>query len=121
MVARYDYQDTIIAVGSADGIIRLYNVNTLNLLLEVNTNLGNDKYPATALRWKPANSEGDSGSSSILASNACGRIVEFSTKTGKIVYENTEEDNYIFGVDYSCNGKQFATTGKDCKIRIYDS
>jgi WD40 repeat protein len=86
MVARYDYQDTIIAVGSADGVIRLYNVNTLNLLLEVSTNSGNDKYPATALRWKPANSEGDSGSSSILATNASGRIVEFSTKTGKIVY-----------------------------------
>jgi WD40 repeat protein len=75
MVARYDNQDTIIAVGSSDGIIRLYNVNTQNLLLEVNTNSGNDKYPATALRWKPINSDANVGSSSILATNASGRTI----------------------------------------------
>ena len=75
MVARYDNQDTIIAVGSADGIIKLYNINTLNLLLEVNTNSGNDKYPTTAVRWRPANTEGDTGSSSILAANASGRVI----------------------------------------------
>lgn len=121
MVARYDHQDTIIAVGSADGIVRLYNINTLNLLLEVNTNPGTEKYPTTALRWRPSNLEGDSGSSSILAANASGKLVEFSTKTGKKIYESTEEDNYVFALDYSCNGKQFATAGKDCRIRIYDA
>ena len=87
MVARYDHQDTMVAVGSSDGVVRLYNINTLNLLLEVNTNVGEDKYPATALRWRPANTEGDSGSTSILAANASGRVVEFSTKTGKKTFE----------------------------------
>lgn len=55
MVARYDHQDTIIAIGTADGFVRLYNINTLNLLLEVNTNPENEKYPVTALKWRPVN------------------------------------------------------------------
>lgn len=56
-----------------------------------------------------------------MAANAAGRIVEFSTKTGKKIHESVEEDNYIFALDYSYNGKQFATAGKDCVVRIYDS
>lgn len=75
MVARYDNQDTIIAIGGSEGMVRLFNVNTQNVLLEVNTNSGSDKYPVTALRWKPVNYYGNTGVTSILATNASGRII----------------------------------------------
>jgi COMPASS component SWD3 len=121
MVVRFDEEDTMAAVGCSDGIVRVYNLNTSNKLIELSTNKGQDKVACTALRWRPANeSIGATSSSTILAASGSGTLFQFLAKTGKNIFEKKEEDNYIFALDYNAKGTLFATAGKDCVIRVYD-
>lgn len=121
MVVRFDEEDTMAAVGCSDGIIRVYNLNTSNKLIELSTNTGHEKVACTALRWRPTNeSLGANSSSTILAANGSGTLFQFLAKTGKHIFEKKEEDNYIFAIDYNPKGTLFATAGKDCIVRVYD-
>ena len=76
--------------------------------------------PVNSLRWRPLSSNFGSVSSVLLAANTDGRICQFTAKTGKILYEGHEKDNYIMALDYARSGKLFATGGKDNIVRVYD-
>lgn len=43
------------AIGGADGLIKLYNLNTSNKISELTTNIGKDQTPVTSIRWRPSN------------------------------------------------------------------
>lgn len=55
MVVRFDEEDTMVAVGCTDGMVRVYNLNTANKLIELSTNRAHEKIATTALRWRPSN------------------------------------------------------------------
>lgn len=55
MCVRFDEEDTMVAVGCSDGVIRLYNLNTFNKLTELSTNMGQEHVPTTSMRWRPVN------------------------------------------------------------------
>lgn len=38
MVARFGFEDSLLAAGYSDGFVRLYNLNTDHKILELNTN-----------------------------------------------------------------------------------
>lgn len=118
MVVRFDEEDTMAAMGCSDGLIRVYNLNTANKLVELSTNAPHEKVATTALRWRPS-AEGLAGST-LLAASGSGTLHQFLAKTGKKLWEKHEEDNYIFALDYNRKGTQFATAGKDCVVRVYD-
>jgi COMPASS component SWD3 len=121
MVVRFDKEDMMAAIACSDGIIRIYNLNTSNKLIELSTNTGNEKVACTTLRWRPSNeSLGTTFNSTILVANGAGTIYQFFAKSDKRVFEFKEVDNYIFAMDYNTKGTLFATAGNDCIIRIYD-
>jgi WD40 repeat protein len=87
MTVRFDEEDTMAAVGCSDGIIRIYNLNTSNKLIELSTNTGHDKVACTTLRWLPSNeSLGVTSNSTILAANGAGTIYQFLAKSGKKIF-----------------------------------
>jgi WD40 repeat protein len=72
------------AIACSDGIIRIYNLNTSNKLIELSTNTGNEKVACTTLRWRPSNeSLGTTFNSTILVANGAGTIYQFFAKAAK--------------------------------------
>lgn len=61
-----------------------------------------------------------SNTSVLLVANTNGHLYQYAAKTGKEVYHTHEEGNYIMALDYTQDGLNFSTAGKDNIIRIYD-
>lgn len=120
MCGKFSLEDFLVAGGYGDGMVQIYNVNTGCQINEINTNFNNEKTPVNALRWRPSAGDYGSASSILLVANTNGHLLQYAAKTGKKLYEGVEEDNYIMALDYSLDGKQFATGGKDNIVRLYD-
>lgn len=60
MVTRFGIEDSLAAVGTSEGYVRIYNLLKNAKISEVNTNVkdkeSNSNTPVNALRWRP-NSE----------------------------------------------------------------
>lgn len=65
-------------------------------------------------RWKPNNNN------LLLAANSNGFLFQYNISDFSLVSKLQEENNQILALDYNNKGDNFATAGKDAKIRIYD-
>jgi len=79
----------------------------------------NSGLPTTCVKWRPRSES--LGSLQVLISvDVTGQIVHWHVPTEKEIYRTQEEDNQIYSVQYRSDGEQFATTGRDCCVRVYD-
>lgn len=124
MVARFAHEDSLAAVGTGDGYVKIYNLIKNSKMTEINTNVkdkeSNNNTPVNALRWRPASEKIESVGTVLLAANTNGHIFQLFAKTGKQIWHGVEADNQIFAIDYAHDGRHFATAGRDNIIRIYD-
>lgn len=75
--------------------------------------------PTTCLKWRPTSNS--LGSLQVLVTvDVTGQIVHWHVPTQKEIFRLQEEDNQIYSVQYRQDGEQFATTGRDCCVRVYD-
>jgi WD40 repeat protein len=56
----------------------------------------------------------------LLAANAAGAVQHWHMTSGKCLHTYEDAGNQVYAVDYSPDGSQFCTGGRDCAIRIYD-
>ena len=124
MVGKFGHEDSLVASGGNDGVVRIYNTVRSTKLSQVNTNIKdketNQDTPVNTLRWRPYSEKIQSVGAVVLAANTNGHLFQFNAKTGKQLWNSSEPDNQIFAIDYSLDGAYFATAGKDNIVRIYD-
>lgn len=77
MVSRFGHEDSLIACGYADGLVRVFSANTEKPIYEVSVK---ENYPVCALRWRPSTT---SGTPILLAASTSGRLVQLGGKAGK--------------------------------------
>ena len=56
----------------------------------------------------------------LLAANADGTICHWHVTSRKCLHTISEENNQVYALDYTPDGSQFATAGKDFAVRVYD-
>lgn len=124
MIAKFAPEDSLMACGTSDGYVRIYNLLKSCKIAEANTNIkdkeSHGNTPVNALRWRPASDKIESMGAVVLAANTNGHLFQFLAKTGKTIWHGVEQDNQIFALDYSSDARYFATAGLDSTIRVYD-
>ncbi|CAF1129806.1 unnamed protein product [Rotaria sp. Silwood1] len=113
-----------IAVGYGDGSIRLFSVTngkqTNEYLasslpaIEHLRRLSMD-LPIMSLKWHPLSTH------RLYAACVDGTIRQVDKEKNELSVIAYEPDNELTSMDFSSDGKHFATVGKDAHIRIYDS
>lgn len=109
----------LLACGTGEGSIRIFNANTARLSYNLNLCAGGTAYPTTCIRFRPVTGAYKTRNV-LLAANADGTVQHWHVTSGKKLHTIVEEGNQVFTVDYRSDGTSFATAGKDFKIRLYD-
>lgn len=105
--------DTI-AAASSNGKVKLLDINGRVLYKFTDSDM-----PTTHIAWRPRSLQ--LGSLEVLVTvNVYGEIKHWHVPTQKQIFRMKEENNEIYILKYRPDGRQFATAGKDCKVRIYD-
>lgn len=102
------------AVGCNDGTKHIYSLAEEKL---VGTIDNTDKVPTTSVRWRP---QVVSHAKVLVSVDSEGEVAFWHAPTWKKLFGFREPNNSILCMDYSPNGGQFATAGKDFSIRVYD-
>ena len=79
--------------------------------------MSNSEYSISNIRWKPFYNS----TKNIIISTSCdGKITQWHSTQGKVLYQFEEKDNGTTGLDYHRDGILFATGGNDNIVRLYD-
>jgi len=146
----WSHDSRYLAAGCGDGTIRIFNATTGKIayvLRSAATTAGSntetprspsasafsylsssdDGLPITCLRWRPT--DGTKTAHVLLSSSADGSITHWHVPTQTCLFRIQEEqdpspngssEGQVYALDYRHDGDQFASGGRDGKIRIYD-
>ena len=113
-----------LAVGYGDGSIRLFSVTNGKLMsehpasslpkIEHLRRLSMD-LPIMSLKWHPL------ATNRLYAACVDGTIRQVDKDSKQLSVIGYEADNELTSLDFTVDGKKFATVGKDANVRIYDS
>lgn len=128
----YSPDSRYLTAGCGDGTVRCYSLIG-KCQYTHQTGAGN-KLPATCIRFRPEVSGGSRAGNVFIAGNADGTVAFHHMATTKgSLWAIQEDDNQVFAVacrpTYAAAGddssddvlQQFATAGRDCKVRVYDA
>lgn len=124
---RFSPDDKYIAGCFSNGSIHVWHARTGQEKFVLAGERGKDSMnplaaplPTLQLRWKPKG-EDYTQSGLVTTVNAEGQIRHWDANhTGECVSVVTETENPLYCIDYTFDGTDFATAGKDRIIRIYD-
>lgn len=116
---RFSPDDAMLAVGCADGVVRVFNADCGKLLYVLQREASRAQLPTTCIRFRPV-TETSKTRNVLLVGNADGTVQHWHITSRKCMHTITEENNQIYALDYRPDATQFATGGKDFAVRIYD-
>eukprot|EP01062_Namystynia_karyoxenos_P027262 TRINITY_DN2097_c2_g2_i2.p1 TRINITY_DN2097_c2_g2~~TRINITY_DN2097_c2_g2_i2.p1 ORF type:complete len:343 (+),score=89.80 TRINITY_DN2097_c2_g2_i2:83-1111(+) len=118
MAVGFSPDELLVGAACADGIVRCYDAHSGASSYAVDTMLKQaDKIPATCMRFRP-DREGKTRNIAIVGT-AAGELQHWHLSSKKLVHNITEPENEIYAVDFRPDGEQFATAGKDHRVRLY--
>ncbi|CAK84695.1 unnamed protein product (macronuclear) [Paramecium tetraurelia] len=121
---QFDFQDQLIAAGIRIFIFRLLrwdseiiqynhkeiNVQFIRIIRRINLNN----------QYQMEERLGKQSQSVVINVNSDGSIMFWHAQKGKQLHRLVQKNNSILCMDLRLDGEVFATSGKDCKIRIYE-
>ena len=114
---KFDGEGQYLATGSSDGVVRVYNVKGQQQY-ELKTSQ-KVPLPCTAIKFRPAIANAKT-KNVVLVANADGSIDHWHMTSGKLLYKTKEENNQVYSIDYSPDGMNFCSAGRDTKVRVYE-
>lgn len=121
--ASLDPLDQYVAGWYANGEINIYDPHGGGLIKRLQKDSETTGKPITSvIKFKPNNDAGEHDNI-VLAGDNAGNITKYDVTDGMVIETiewTGEEENKIFAMDYSSNGRQFATAGHDKLVRVYD-
>ena len=126
-----------LAAGCGDGSIRVFNASTgkIAYLLRSAATVGlgagestgrgvDENLPITCIRFRPSSDSSSKTKNVLIAACADGTITHWHMMSQTCLYSIAEQqdttDSQIYACDYRADGEQFATGGRDGKVRLYD-
>jgi len=116
---RWSPDDTMLAAGCGDGVVRVFNADGGKLSYVLERDAWRPRLPTTCLRFRPA-TEVSKTKNVLLVGNADGTVQHWHITSRKCMHTITEDKNQVYAIDYGHDGKQFASGGKDYTVRVYD-
>ncbi|KAF4709339.1 hypothetical protein FOZ62_002186 [Perkinsus olseni] len=117
---RFSPDDTLMAASTSNGRIKIYNCRDGEEVYTLHSrHTGDIVQPITQVRWRPGGSSAKT-KNVLVSVNAEGVVSHWHVTTGTCMHEVTEEGNQLFCVDYSTDGSQFATAGRERGVSVYD-
>lgn len=113
MCVAFSPDDKLIAVGSFDGAVCLYDAATGNTRLEFNISTTARVLPVTSLRFHPT-------APVLLLTASDGTVEKRDLRTGEAIYQFKEEHVEVYCCDYRKDGAMFATGAVDGAVRVFD-
>jgi COMPASS component SWD3 len=132
--ATWSPDSRFLAVGCGDGSIRVFNAATGKIAYLLRSSaamaLGgssssgvDESLPITCIRFRPSDSSAKT-KNVLLATCADGSITHWHMMTQTCLYSIQEKqdttDSQVYACDYRSDGEQFATGGRDGRVRLYD-
>ena len=114
---RFSSDDTLLAAGCGDGVVRVFHVDGGRLAYRLEACAAG--LPTTALRFRPASAASKTRNVLVVA-NSDGTLQHWHITSSRCLHTVTEEGNQILALDYQADGSRFATAGKDYTVRVYD-
>ncbi|KAL9645498.1 hypothetical protein ABK040_000564 [Willaertia magna] len=117
---RYSPDGTLLVAGCGDGSLRVYSTKDGKQLHQWNTAIKQSySLPVTCIKFKPIGSYNQKNI--VLVAGSKGKVQHWHLTSGRCVSDIEEDNNnQVFVLDYSTDGKNFATAGKDSMVRVYD-
>lgn len=115
-IAWCPFNDNVIASGSEDAIVRVWQIPDGGLtksLTEPIVELSGHQRRVGLVSWHP------SANNVLLSAGADCRIIIWNVGTGEVL-SSIDHPDLIFHCSWSWDGSRLCTTCKDKKIRIYD-
>ncbi|CAH1794755.1 unnamed protein product [Owenia fusiformis] len=104
-----------LAVGFGNGGIQVFDAHTLEKIQDIKPSRYGGGLAVTCIRYHPKQHH------IFFASNSEGQVLSCNTKAGTFDVIIEEKQNEINCLDFSLDGFNFATAGKDLTVRIYDT
>jgi len=117
---RNSADDGLIAAGCGDGAVRILHADGGRLAYELSEDTDLLQLPITCLRFRPQGAAGSSTRNMLLSAGSDGTIKHWHMTSKRCLHTITEADNQVYALDYTADGAQFASGGRDCAVRIYD-
>ena len=126
----FSLNDEYLAIGTSNGNINLYYNQFFNKKADDSETVENyklaytlqdnsyDNLPVTCLKFRPSSISDNNHI--LLAGYSNGMISHWHVESKSKIFSIQQENNQIFGIDYSKDGKTFATCGMKPIINIYD-
>jgi len=115
---RHSPDDTLVAAGCGDGVVRLFHTDGGRLAYSLFD--GDAQLPATCLRFRPAGGGGSTTRNILLAASTDGTVKHWHITSKRCLHTVTEKDNQVYAIDYTTDGGRFVTAGRDYTVRLYD-
>ncbi|EER17247.1 wd-repeat protein, putative [Perkinsus marinus ATCC 50983] len=117
---RFSPDNTLLAVSTSNGLIKIYNCRDGKEIYTLQSpRTGEVIQPVTQIRWRPMGSSAKT-QNVLVSVNAEGVVSHWHVTSASCMHEFTEDGNQLFCVDYSPDGSQFATAGRERGVAVYD-
>ena len=115
---RFSPDKVSILLGCSDGLLKVYNSKNGRHMYTWNTaGKKQMKLPVTSMKFCPFT---ESRKNVVLVAGSGGVVQHWHITSGRLLHSITEPNNQVYALDYSEDGKFFATAGKDAAVRVYD-
>ncbi|KAG4104036.1 WD40 repeat-like protein [Neocallimastix lanati (nom. inval.)] len=119
----FSQNDEYIALGLANGTIKVYQPQTgalVSSLAYPNANDESYNIPCTSLSFRNVVNSDKKAKNVLIAGYANGAVIHWHVTSGQKLQMNIEENNQINSLSYNQLGNHYCTAGSDCHVRVYD-
>lgn len=115
LTVQFSPDGAFIAAGCGDGSIRVFHAAHGELVHTYDT-VCSSGLPITCIRFRPNTLTNHT----FLSASAAGPVQHWHMSSGKSLHTFSDKHNQVNALDFSASGAEFATAGRDGKVRIYD-
>lgn len=123
MCVRFNPEGTYVAIGLANGVVKVVNLETMKLhfTLVDNSDVKVATLPVTSLKFCPAAEDAKIEQKHLLMASYASGMIRFWHYTSGTCVQTINEQRQTLATAFSPPGTTFLTAGTDPQLRLYDT